>query len=114
MDLTELIKESQTFDQPCKFAGNCNGHSIYCNSEASSAPRKCTYRMHPDGMEGCHLFEERSSGLGDISKPLLADVVLTENEKWKTVCETVIQHAFFESIHVSDTIELLKSKFNLV
>lgn len=52
--------------------------------------------------------------LGNISKPLLADVILTENEKWKTVCEIVIQHALFEQIHVSDTIELLKSKFNLV
>ena len=47
------------------------------------------------------------------SKPLLSDVILTENEKWKIVCETVVQHALFEHIHVSDTIELLKSKFNL-
>ena len=51
--------------------------------------------------------------LGNISKPLLADVILTENEKWKTVCEIVVQHALFEHIHVSNTIELLKSKFNL-
>jgi len=51
---------------------------------------------------------------GNSSKPLLADVILTENEKWKIVCETVVQHALFEHIHVSDTIELLKSKFNLV
>ena len=50
---------------------------------------------------------------GNSSKPLLADVILTENEKWKTVCEIVVQHALFEHIHVSDTIELLKSKFNL-
>lgn len=58
MDLTELIKESQTFDQPCKFAGNCNGHSIYCNSEAKSAPRKCTHRIYPDNMKNCHLFSK--------------------------------------------------------
>ena len=51
---------------------------------------------------------------GNKSKPLLAEVILTENEKWKTVCEIVVQHALFEHIHVSDTIELLKSKFNLV
>ena len=50
---------------------------------------------------------------GNKSKPLLADVILTENEKWKTVCKIVVQHALFEHIHVSDTIELLKSKFNL-
>ena len=47
-------------------------------------------------------------------KPLLADVILTENEKWKIICETVVQHALFEHIHVSDTIEILKSKFSLV
>ena len=58
MNLVELIADSQAYDQPCKFANNCEGHSIYCHSEDKNAPRKCTYRMYPESMNKCEFFAE--------------------------------------------------------
>jgi hypothetical protein len=58
MDLVELISDSQKYDQSCKFANNCDGHSIYCHSEDKNAPRKCTYRMNPENMDKCEFFAE--------------------------------------------------------
>lgn len=51
---------------------------------------------------------------GNISKPLLGDVILSENDKWKNICEIEVQHALFEHIHVEDTIALLKTKYSLL
>lgn len=48
------------------------------------------------------------------TKTKLSVAKLTEEEKWKTICEIVVQHALFEHIHVNETIKLLSSKFKLV
>lgn len=58
MNLVELIAENQNYDQSCKFANNCDGHSIYCHSENKEAPRKCLYRLNTENMKDCKFFEE--------------------------------------------------------
>jgi len=53
---------------------------------------------------------------GNISKPLLCDVILTDEqwEEWRTVCNIVVQDAIFGHKNVNDTIKELSSKFKLL
>lgn len=61
MNLVELIAKNQKYDQPCKFANNCDGHSVYCHSEDKDAPRKCLYRMNTENMNQCKFFQQNEN-----------------------------------------------------
>jgi hypothetical protein len=88
MDLMDLIEESRTFDQPCKHAARLGGHSIYCDSQDKSAPRKCTYRMHPENMNECPLFSRN----------------VAETEEFKQLQRDLLKHKKFYYVDDSPVI----------
>ena len=60
INLVELIDDSQSFNQKCKFGNLVEGHAVYCHSDDDEAPRKCRRTWYTGGKvkdETCPFFE---------------------------------------------------------